>query len=189
MIEDDPTAYPTLDDTQLAVLDGLGTRRSVAAGEYLFREGDPTYDFYVIVSGAVDIVLHSDGEERVITRHGAGRFLGELSLLTGLRVLLSARVAEPGEVIVVPAADLRRVLATQPGLGDTILAAFIARRAVLRIEDQTKFAVRLNLPPTTPSGEVTLKLSASVAPDLKQPNVRVKGRDVELVLNVIPPPK
>ena len=40
-------------------------------------------------------------------------------------------MVEPGEVIVVPAADLRRVLATQPGLGDTILAAFMARRAAL----------------------------------------------------------
>ena len=70
------------------------------AGDYLYREGDPTYDFFVVVSGAVDIVVHSDGEERVIARHGAGRFLGELNLLTGLRVFVSARVVEPGEVIV-----------------------------------------------------------------------------------------
>jgi thioredoxin reductase (NADPH) len=128
----DDAAIPTLDDAQLAALDALGTRQSVATGEYLYREGDATYDFYVIVSGAVDIVIHTDGEERVITRHGAGRFLGELNMLTGLRVFVSARVAEPGEVIVVPVAELRRVLATQPGLGDTILAAFIARRAALR---------------------------------------------------------
>jgi thioredoxin reductase (NADPH) len=128
----DDAAFPTLDDAQLAALDALGTRQSVATGEYLYREGDATYDFYVIVSGAVDIVIHTDGEERVITRHGAGRFLGELNMLTGLRVFVSARVAEPGEVIVVPVAELRRVLATQPGIGDTILAAFIARRAALR---------------------------------------------------------
>jgi thioredoxin reductase (NADPH) len=128
----DDAAFPTLDDAQLAALDALGTRRSVAAGEYLYREGDATYDFYVIVSGAVDVVIHTDGEERLIARHGAGRFLGELNMLTGLRVFVSARVIEPGEVIVVPAAELRRVLATRPGLGDTILAAFIARRAALR---------------------------------------------------------
>ncbi|MEA3056904.1 MAG: thioredoxin reductase [Actinomycetota bacterium] len=124
-------AAPTLGDRELAALDALGTRRSVAAGEYLYREGDPTYDFFVVVSGAVDIVLNADGEERVLTRHGAGRFLGELNMLSGLRVFVSAKVAEPGEVIVVPVADLRRVLATQPGLGDTILAAFMARRARL----------------------------------------------------------
>ncbi|MEY2400839.1 MAG: thioredoxin reductase [Ilumatobacteraceae bacterium] len=130
---DDATAFPTLDDAQMAALDALGTRRSVAAGEFLFREGDPSYDFFVIVSGAVDIVVQSDGEERVITRHGARRFLGELNMLTGLRVFVTARVVEPGEVIVVPVADLRRVLATQPGLSDVILAAFMARREALLI--------------------------------------------------------
>jgi thioredoxin reductase (NADPH) len=120
-----------LGDRELAALDALGTRRSVAAGEYLYREGDPTYDFFVVVSGTVDIVLNTDGEERVLASHGAGRFLGELNMLSGMRVFVSAKVVEPGEVIVVPVADLRRVLATQPGLGDTILAAFMARRARL----------------------------------------------------------
>ena len=131
MAEDDPAAFPTLDEAAMAALARFGTRRSVAPGEYLYREGDPVYDFYAVVSGAVDIVMAVDGGEQVITRHGAGRFLGELNLLTGQRVFVSARVAEPGEVIQVPAADLRRVIATQPALGDTILAAFMARRAVL----------------------------------------------------------
>jgi thioredoxin reductase (NADPH) len=124
-------AAPTLDDRQLAALDALGVRRSVAVGEYLYREGDAAYDFFVVVSGRVEIVLHADGEERVLAEHSSGRFLGELNMLTGLRVFVSARVAEAGQVIVVPVADLRRVLATQPALGDTILAAFMARRALL----------------------------------------------------------
>jgi len=128
---DDDVAFPTLDESELAVLEAMGTRRGVVAGEYLFREGDPSYDFYVILSGAAEITVQADGEERVITRHGAGRFLGELNLLTGMRVYVSARVVEPGEVVVVPVAALRHVLATRPGLGDTILAAFLARRSVL----------------------------------------------------------
>lgn len=74
------------------MLDALGTRRSIAPGEYLYREGDATYDFHAVVSGAVDIVIHSDGEERLITRHSAGRFLGELNMLTGLRVFVSAQM-------------------------------------------------------------------------------------------------
>jgi thioredoxin reductase (NADPH) len=130
MVED-ATAFPTLDDSELADLEALGTRRSVAVGDYLYREGDASYDFYVIVSGAAEVVVRSDDEERIITRHGAGRFLGELNLLTGQRVYLSARIVEPGEVIVVPTAALRQVIATKPGLGDTILAAFLARRSVL----------------------------------------------------------
>src|SRR5258708_32689240 len=128
---DDAVAFPTLDGSELAVLEALGTRRSVSVGEYLYREGDTTYDFYVILSGAAEIVVRSDSEERIITRQGPGRFLGELNLLTGQRVYLSARVVETGEVIVVPRAALQHVIATKPSLGDTILAAFLARRSGL----------------------------------------------------------
>lgn len=119
--------FPGLDDADLAVLGALGTRRAVAAGEYLYRQGDATYEFHVVLSGAVDIVVGSGADERVIARHGSGRFLGELNLLTGQRVFVSARVAAAGEVLVVVAAALRRVIATQPRLSDTILSAFIAR--------------------------------------------------------------
>jgi thioredoxin reductase (NADPH) len=128
---DDPTAFPTLVESELAVLGALGTRRSVSAGEYLFQEGDATYDFFVVLSGAAEIVVRTDGEERSIARHGPGRFLGELNLLTGQRAFVSARVAEPGEVVVVPVATLRRILATNPTLSDKILAAFLARRSAL----------------------------------------------------------
>ncbi|HEX6553079.1 MAG TPA: FAD-dependent oxidoreductase [Ktedonobacteraceae bacterium] len=128
---DDAVVFPTLADSELAVLEALGTRRPVTVGEYLYREGDIAYDFYVILSGAVEIVARSDGEERIIARHRPGGFLGELNLLTGQRVYLSARVVEPGEVLVVPRAALQRVIATNPSLSDTILAAFLARRSVL----------------------------------------------------------
>src|SRR5579883_428488 len=50
----------------------------------------------------------------------------------------------------------------------------------------TDFAFKLTIPPTTPISETKIKLSAT-AIDPKQPNVRVKGRDVEAVLKVIPP--
>src|SRR4029077_14553787 len=101
------------------------------AGEYLYREGDPEYEFYVVLSGAVEIVVRSEGAERVIARHPAGRFLGELNLLTGQRVFVSARVAEAGEVLVVAREALRRLIATDASLSDKILAAFLARRAIL----------------------------------------------------------
>jgi thioredoxin reductase (NADPH) len=128
---DDAVAFPTLDDAELALLETLGSRRSMTVGEYLYQEGDTTYDFYAIRSGAVDIVVRADGEEQIIVHHSPGSFLGELNLLTGQRVYLSARVVESGEVIVVPRAALQKVIATKPGLGDMILVAFLARRSML----------------------------------------------------------
>jgi len=126
-VTEDP-AFVTLDDAQLAFLDSLGERRPVVVGEYLIREGDLTYDFFALVSAEVDIILTVDGRESLMAHHGPGRFLGELSLLSGLRAFLSAKVTDPGEVVVVPRERLRQVMAANPQLGDTILAAFIARR-------------------------------------------------------------
>ncbi len=124
-------AFRQLNDAELAALGPLGVRRTVSAGDYLYREGDAGYDFYVVLAGAVEIVVNADGKERVIARHTPGRFLGELNLLTGQRVFVSARVAETGEVLAVPRNAFRRVIATDAGLSDKILAAFLARRAIL----------------------------------------------------------
>jgi thioredoxin reductase (NADPH) len=128
---DEDEATPTLDAADIALVAQLGTRRQVREGEYLYREGDVAYDFFVLVSAEVAIVVAVDGDERVIIRHGPGRFLGELNMLSGLRVFVSARVVRAGEIVAVARDRLRQLMATKPELGDTILAAFVARRGML----------------------------------------------------------
>ena len=128
---EDLDALPTLDEADMALIAELGQRRQVDAGEYLFREGDVSYDFFVLVSADVDIVVTDDGSENVVARHGPGRFLGELNMLSGLRVFVSAKVATAGEVVVVPRDQLRQLMAANPRLGNVILAAFVARRSAL----------------------------------------------------------
>jgi len=130
-VADDTEAFLELNEAELEALRPVGERVSVSAGQYLYREGDPAYDFYVVLAGVVEIVVTADGAERVLARHAAGRFLGELNLLTGQRVFVSARVAEPGEVLAVPRDALRRLIATNAGLSDRVLAAFLARRGLL----------------------------------------------------------
>jgi thioredoxin reductase (NADPH) len=63
--------------------------------------------------------------------HGPGRFLGELNLLTGQTVFLTAEVRQPGEVVVVPAETLRDLVAKDSALGDLILRAYLLRRSML----------------------------------------------------------
>jgi hypothetical protein len=47
----------------------------------------------------------------------------------------------------------------------------------------TEYSLRLVLPPTVPPGEAQgVKLFATGTPDAKQPNLRIKSRDVELTL-------
>jgi len=85
----------------------------------------------VVLTGAVEIALHADGTDRHIARYGPGGFVGELNLVTGLRLFVSARVVEPGEVVSYSRRALQHVLATETRLGDTLLRAFMAPRALL----------------------------------------------------------
>jgi thioredoxin reductase (NADPH) len=70
-------------------------------------------------------VVDSTGGERVIAQHGPGRFLGELNLLTGMRVFLSARVVESGEMLAISREGFRHVVTACPTLSDLILVAFL----------------------------------------------------------------
>jgi thioredoxin reductase (NADPH) len=124
-------AYPRLTEEQRERLRALGKVRSTEPGDVLFREGDDEYDFFVVESGAVAVVLGYGQEDRVITVHGPHRFIGELGLLTGARVSLSAVVRDAGEVIQVPAERLRTLVAEDEELSNIVLKAFLARRSIL----------------------------------------------------------
>jgi thioredoxin reductase (NADPH) len=129
---DNQGAFPRLGDDAIAAFMEHGTRRPVAVGDVLFKDGDRHYDFFVVLSGKVAIV-RNDGcaDEETIGVHGEHRFLGELNLLTGEAVYLTARVVEAGEVLQVKAKDLRQVLDHEPGLAEFIMRAYLARRALL----------------------------------------------------------
>jgi thioredoxin reductase (NADPH) len=124
-------AFPRLSDAQITVLAAAG-RRSIAEQEILFREGQRTCDFVVILTGKVALVeAHGTPQERVIAVHGPGRFLGELSLLTGESSYYTAVTVEAGDVLVVSLDRLRKLIAGQAGFGDLVLRAYLIRRSIL----------------------------------------------------------
>jgi thioredoxin reductase (NADPH) len=157
---DDEAATPILSQADMTLVAELGVRRQVREGEYLYREGDVTYDFFVLVSAEVDIVVAVDGDERILIQHGPGRFLGELNMLSGLHALVSAKVVRAGEVIAVSRDKLRQLMGTKPQLGDTILAAFVARRGML----MTGAARPAGPPPTTSRSKQSPGRLSTVSP-------------------------
>lgn len=121
-----PTAV--LSPAQLAALAAHGEERTAAPGESLFRVGDETYPFVAIREGEAAI-LDPAGNE--IVRHGAGGFLGEMNLLSGQRVYLSAVATQPMRFVAVPRDELRRLLVEDSSLADLLLGAFVRRRELL----------------------------------------------------------
>ena len=125
-------AYPRLSDAQIAALTGQGDRRGTQPGEILFGEGERDCDFYVVLAGHMASVEgHGTHEERIISVHGRGRFLGELSLLTGEGSFYTAMALDAGEVLAVPVARLRELIARDSAFGDLVLRAYLLRRSIL----------------------------------------------------------
>jgi thioredoxin reductase (NADPH) len=155
-------ASRVLSNSQLATLREHGEERTAEVGEKLFEVGDATYPFIAIIEGEVSVV---DGAGHEIVRHGVSGFLGEMNLLSGQTVFLTAVVIEPMRYIAVDREVLRRLLFEDGSLSDLLLSAFIERRELLqqrqgigleiigpRESEETRrtldFARRLRLPHT-----------------------------------------
>jgi hypothetical protein len=82
----------------LPALEQLAARlepRHVAAGETVFAQGDPGDRFYVIESGAVDVLV--DGQH--VRRQGPGEAFGEIALLRSVPRTATVVAAEDTELL------------------------------------------------------------------------------------------
>ena len=122
-------ASPLLSPSQLATLAEHGEERTAGVGDVLFRVGDQSYPLIGILEGEVAI-LDAAGNE--IVRHGESKFLGEMNLLTGQTVFLTAVVTEPLRYIAVEREALRPLLFDDGPLSDLLLSTFMARREALQ---------------------------------------------------------
>ena len=122
-------AFPRLEETRLRELEAWGERRPTTRGDVLIAEGEPEDTFYVLLSGRVAVVeALGTPDQRVARLHGPGRFLGELGVLTAQPAFLSDVVVDAGEVLAVPADQLRALAAREPAFGDLVLRAYLVRR-------------------------------------------------------------
>ncbi len=123
-----PTAR-VLSGSQFETLARHGEERTAEVGDVLFEIGDATYPFIAIREGEVAV---RDAAGREIVRHGANGFLGEMNLLSGQTVFLTAVVTKPLRYLAVEREDLRRLLFEEASLADLLLSAFIERREALQ---------------------------------------------------------
>jgi thioredoxin reductase (NADPH) len=127
-----------LSSTQLETLARHGEERTAEVGDILFQIGDETYPFIAIVEGEA-AVLDPAGEE--VVRHAAPGFLGEMNLLSGQTVFLTAVVTEPMRYIAVDREVLKQLLFEDGSLSDLLLSAFIQRRELLQQRQGVGFEI------------------------------------------------
>jgi thioredoxin reductase (NADPH) len=121
-----------LSQGQLAKLAEHGEERRAEVGDVLFRIGDRRYPLIAIIEGEAAILDQTGAE---IIRHGRGGFLGEVNLLSGQTVFLTAVVTEPMRYIAVEREEVRTLLFEDGALSDLLLLTFVARREALQARE------------------------------------------------------
>jgi EmrB/QacA subfamily drug resistance transporter len=84
---------------------------SVAAGNWLFREGDDADALYVIRAGRLEVVAEDGLVMRVL---GRGAAVGELALLTPMPRSASARAARDCDLIAIGRDEFEKLLSEEP---------------------------------------------------------------------------
>src|SRR5690349_1850245 len=103
--------FPTLTPAQIDRIRPLGRIRQVTAGEVLFSPGETSLPFFVLLSGAMEIVQPSVDGERAVAHHDPGAFTGEMTMISGQQCLVLGRVTEPGEFLELTSDALRVLVA------------------------------------------------------------------------------
>jgi len=124
-------AFPVLTQEQLSRMRPLSKLRKVEAGEVLFEPGDSGVPFFVLLSGRMEIVQPGLYGDHLVVTHEAGKFSGEINMLSGRRSLLRGRVVEAGEFLEMNAEAMRTLISRDAELSDLFMRAFILRRVML----------------------------------------------------------
>jgi thioredoxin reductase (NADPH) len=135
--------FPVLPAEMVERVRQYGTDQTIEGGTYLYRIGERDFDFFLVLDGIVD-ALEVDGAGRnvVLMTYGNFQFSGELSLLSDRAAILSARTVRRTQLLRVPRARFRQMMGSEPDICETIMRAYILRRAgmIQRAESGTVLA-------------------------------------------------
>jgi len=110
--------FAGLDARALALVAGCASNVSFAAGEFLFREGKPADQFFVVRRGRVAIEVHGPAAgTKVVDTVDAGDVVGWSWLVPPHRWLFDARAVEPTGAVAFDGRCLRGKCEEDPRLG------------------------------------------------------------------------
>lgn len=96
----DSALFSGLTDKDLTVIRNAGRKRSLEAEAFLFMEGDPADQFFVVMTGKVKIFkTAADGKEQILLLAGPGESFGEAALFAERRFPASAQAIAETDVL------------------------------------------------------------------------------------------
>jgi putative ABC transport system ATP-binding protein len=115
-------ALPFLSHPEMLTATKQSKRQRFSSGDVILRQGESVDHFFMIVSGAVDIVVNIEqSNEMSLACLGPGQFFGEVELTQGGDSIASVRAATRGaEVALLPKAKFYKLIDDSPLTRSTI---------------------------------------------------------------------
>lgn len=109
-----------LNRAELQALRSIAQERRFAAGQEVFREGDPGDGVYFVKAGEVEISAGA-GARCVFTRLGAGEIFGEMAIIEHRPRSASAVATQATEVFFLPRGEMLPFIEHSPGFAFALL--------------------------------------------------------------------
>lgn len=111
--------FQNCSEIELKKLIDIGYRKRLKAGDVLYREGDPGDTFYIILSGSVEYYVEKLKQTPTVLNRG--EFIGELSLMLGLRRTVTVKAREETTLFAINKDGFATLLKEQPHLYELIV--------------------------------------------------------------------
>lgn len=122
-------AWPKINEHVLELIRNNGERVQFKQGDIFFEVGQETYDFAYVEKGAIKIVDRAN--DQLIVRIKEGQFSGEIGMLMGQKTFFAGIADSETTIIRIQQHRIRRLITSEPELGDIVVNAFAARRRFL----------------------------------------------------------
>jgi CRP/FNR family transcriptional regulator, cyclic AMP receptor protein len=120
--------FADLEEGELQRFSRVAVPRSFPAGTRVFHEGDRSDACYIVREGSFRVTReHSDGRAITLATLGPGEVFGELAMLDGDTRSASAEALSDGELLALPATDVKALLARHPEISLKLVAALVRR--------------------------------------------------------------
>ena len=120
--------FADLEEGELERFSHVAVPRSFPAGTRVFHEGDSSDACYIVKEGSFRVTReHSDGRAITLATLGPGEIFGELAMLDGDSRSASAEALTDGELLALPANDVRSLLARHPEIALKLVAGLVRR--------------------------------------------------------------
>ena len=120
--------FDGLSPEELHALKQITQIKAFAAGQPVFREGDPGDGVYVVGDGRVQIsAVVGQDQQRILSRPGPGEFFGEMAVLDNGPRSASAIAEEVSQLMFIPRDGLLELLEKSPKLAFSLVREFSLR--------------------------------------------------------------